>query len=163
MSGFIASLFGSKEHMNGQVGPTSPSSAKQEGNGIVANEARAPIPPAGYVAGQYAGQFGGRGGRGGPKRTFTVSKADHGVAVGGKYVSPMPLSAAKKAASKLFAKASAGVRKIQFTLRETTRGAGKGEFQYVANKTKLAKPKVIKRGDTEITVHFTYAVRSLDC
>lgn len=103
-----------------------------------------------------------RGGRG-PKRTFTVSKADHGVAVGGKYVSPMPLAAAKKAASKLFAKASAGVRKIQFTLRETTRGAGKGEFQYVANKTKLAKPKVIKRGDTEITVHFTYAVRSLDC
>jgi radical SAM superfamily enzyme with C-terminal helix-hairpin-helix motif len=98
----------------------------------------------------------------GAKRTFTVIVADHGIAVGGKYVGAMPLTAAKKAASKLFAKAKATTRKIHFTLRETTRGSGKQELRYVANKTKLTKPKVIKRGDVEFTLTHAYETRALD-
>lgn len=138
--------------MNGIFGAASPTPVKQAENAQFAESMNEqPAPGGAHMTG------------GGAKRTFTVSKADHGIAPGGKYVSPMPLAAAKKAASKLFAKAPASTRKITFTLRETTRGSGKKETTYAANKVKLDKPRVIKRGDVEIKLHHIYQVRSLEC
>jgi hypothetical protein len=77
------------------------------------------------------------------KRTFTVSESCIHVA-GGRYKSDNPVSAAKKAASRLFKIAKANsiyksIRRITFTLRET---GSKQLYKYKAARIKLAKPTI---------------------
>jgi hypothetical protein len=70
-------------------------------------------------------------------RTFTVTNSDIKIS-GGRYKSENPSDAAKKAASKLFAKTNA--KSIKFELRETTRGSKKNLYHYIATQEKLKNP-----------------------
>lgn len=100
---------------------------------------------------------------GAAKRHFTVAAARAGktaVRPGGAYRSHDPLAAAKKAAKQLFDKAPKTVRKIVFSLRETTRGSDKRQHDYVAVKHKLAKPVALTYGDRVVHVHHRYDVRA---
>lgn len=79
-------------------------------------------------------------------RTFTVDNSGIDVS-GGRYVSDVPSQAAKKAASKLFAKAKSSpkhkaVKTITFSIRETTRNSDKSQFKYKATQKALPKPIV---------------------
>jgi hypothetical protein len=79
-------------------------------------------------------------------RTFTVVSSCINTS-GGRYKSATPASAAKKAASRLFKKAKASqkyktIRRITFSIRETTSGSDKTLYDYKANRVKLAKPVV---------------------
>lgn len=77
-------------------------------------------------------------------RKFTVEKSSIGES-GGRYISETPSAAAKKAASRLFAKKT-DLKPIKFTLRETTRGSSKPVYEYTASKEKLKNPstRIIK-------------------
>lgn len=110
------------------------------------------------------------------KRNFTLTDSSIGYA-GGKYSankSGTPLSAAQRAASVLFrmAKNKAGkaaykkyessAELIKFTIRETSRGSDKQEYQYEAKIKQLHGDdiKTIKRGNVEYTVNHKIIVRS---
>lgn len=74
-------------------------------------------------------------------RTFTIDNSCINVA-GGKYMSGTPISAAKKAAVKLFENAKESpkyknLRKITFCLRETTVGSKKKMYDYKASRVKV--------------------------
>ena len=71
-------------------------------------------------------------------RKFTVDKSSIGES-GGRYNSETPSAAARKAASRLFAKKS-DLKPIKFTLREKTRGSSKTLYEYTASKEKLKNP-----------------------
>ena len=87
-------------------------------------------------------------------RTFTVESK------GGRYKSKNPISAAKKAASKLFKKGSAKTE-ITFTIRETTAGSAKKTYKYLATRTKKVKPvKVVIKG-VEIVYEYDITVKSV--
>lgn len=79
-------------------------------------------------------------------RTFTVlNSCIHKE--GGKYKSKLPINAAKKAASKLFKIAKNDqkyktIRRITFTLRETTKGSNHETIDYKASRVKLLKPLI---------------------
>jgi len=73
------------------------------------------------------------------ERSFTVDSSSIGV-TGGRYKSKVPSSAAKKAASKLFAKKN--TKSMEFQIRETTRGSDKQIYAYKAIRETLAKPLV---------------------
>lgn len=90
-------------------------------------------------------------------RSFTVEKSDAG-ATGGRYISSSPYGAASKAARIILREKKAS--KVKLTLRETTRGGKGKEYDYICTKEKLSKPKVIKRGDTEIKITHVYKVKS---
>jgi len=80
------------------------------------------------------------------KRSFTILSSCINVQ-GGKYKSTNTASAAKKAANMLFKKAKSmakykSIRRITFTLRETTSGSNKDEFKYKASRIKLSQPVV---------------------
>lgn len=92
-------------------------------------------------------------------RTFTVDNSDIGDS-GGRYVSDVPSLAAKKAASKLFAKAKTShnhksVKTITFSLRETTRKSAKTQFRYKATQKALPKPITRVINGKEITNKFS--------
>jgi hypothetical protein len=101
-------------------------------------------------------------------RTFKITESEIGY-VGGSYKTNktgMPLSAASRAASVLFrlARNEKGNSKwkkfessksvLKFTIRETTRGSDKSEYQYEAQIKNLHGDdiKTIKRGKVEYTV-----------
>jgi hypothetical protein len=99
-------------------------------------------------------------------RTFTVQGSEFEI-TGGKYVAASPTVAARRAGSSLFRKVKKeGTSRqkeadtVKFILRETTRGSDKKTYFYEAVRTKLATPKVIKRGGEEITVSHTITVRT---
>ena len=110
------------------------------------------------------------------KRNFKITESSIGY-VGGKYTtnkSGSPLSAAQRAASVLFRMAhnkdsKAAWKKfenegsiIKFTIRETTNGFEKKDFQYEAKAQKLRGDavKVVKRGDVEYEVTQKITVRA---
>jgi hypothetical protein len=91
-------------------------------------------------------------------RTFTIANSCVDSS-GGRYKSATPASAAKKAASKLFKKAKAiakykNIRRITFSIRETTVGSDKNVYDYKANRVKLDKPVVRVIAGKEIVNHF---------
>lgn len=95
-------------------------------------------------------------------RTFTVDNSDIDVS-GGRYVSDVPSLAAKKAASKLFAKAKTSqkhksAKTITFSLRETTRKSGKSLFRYKATQKALPKPIVRVINGKEIINKFSIQI-----
>ena len=92
------------------------------------------------------------------ERSFTVEKSDLNVS-GGRYMSQSAYAAASKAARILMREKKAS--RVKFTLRETTRGSKGKEYTYVGTKEKLSKPKVIKRGSTEIKISHIYKVKSV--
>lgn len=86
-------------------------------------------------------------------RFFTIEVADAKFAGGGdkgkrienigRYSSSNPLSAGRKAATRLYGEANAD--SVVFILRETTRGSGNPHFVYSAEKKRLAKPVTYTR------------------
>lgn len=93
------------------------------------------------------------------ERSFTVEKTAIKDGEGGRFIGKIPSQAARKAGRSLL-KMSPKKKQVRFTLRETTQGSEKKEYTYIATKTKLDKPKVIKRGDIEITVKHEYLVKA---
>lgn len=110
------------------------------------------------------------------QRTFKIADSEIGYK-GGNYKTNKtgaPLSAAKRAASMLFRMARNEQNKpawrkfkseknlIKFTIRETTRGSNKEEYQYEAKIHKLRADdvKVIKRGDIEYKVEYEIVTRA---
>jgi hypothetical protein len=110
------------------------------------------------------------------ERTFKIVDSEIGY-TGGKYrpdKSNSPLSAAHRAASVLFRMARNDKSKpewkkfessknlLKFTIRESTQGSDKDEFQYVAKIRKLHgdEIKIIKKGDTEIKIEHQIVVRA---
>lgn len=89
-------------------------------------------------------------------RFFTIEVADAKFATGadkgkrieniGRYSSSNPLSAGRKAATRLYGEAK--VNSVTFILRETTRGSGNPHFVYSAEKKKLANPVTYTRKTT---------------
>lgn len=109
-------------------------------------------------------------------RSFKITDSEIGY-VGGTYKankSGTPLSAAHRAASVLFRLARNEKGKdawkkyesdrtlLKFTIRETTRGSNKDEYQYEAKIHKLHGDdiKTIKRGKVEYTVEYRIVVRA---
>ena len=93
-------------------------------------------------------------------RTFTVEESCINVS-GGRYVSETPSGAAKKAATKLFQKAKnskkyKSLRKITFTVRETTSGSNKTEYNYSAVREKLKEP--VRRVINGVTIINEYKI-----
>jgi hypothetical protein len=97
-------------------------------------------------------------------RTFTIASSCINVE-GGRYKSATPVSAAKKAASKLFKKAKdsskyKSIRRITFSIRETTSGSDKNVYEYKANRVKLDKPVVRVINGSEIVNHYKIEIVS---
>lgn len=92
-------------------------------------------------------------------RSFTVESSDVGI-TGGRYMAKSPYNAAAKAARILFREQTGKKNKIRFHLRETTRESAGKTFEYIGVKSTLPNPKVIVRGDAEITIKHSYSVKS---
>ncbi len=93
-------------------------------------------------------------------KTYTVESSSVNE-MGGRYVSKTPSAAARKAATKLFKKASKGTQsKVTFCLRETTADSAKKEFHYVATRVKLAKPLVRVINGVEIVNRYKTEVKA---
>lgn len=92
-------------------------------------------------------------------RFFTVEASEVGI-TGGRYKAKSPYNAAAKAARILFREQKGTKTKIRFTIRETTReGTGK-TYEYIGVKSALSQPKVVVRGDSQITITHSYSVKS---
>lgn len=115
-------------------------------------------------------------GKSSSKRNFVLTDSSIGYK-GGKYSSNKsgtPLSAAQRAASVLFRMAQNKGAKpeykkyessnelIKFTIRESTQGSEKKEYQYEAKIKHLhgSDVKVVKRGNVEYTVSQRITVRA---
>lgn len=111
------------------------------------------------------------------QRTFKITDSENGYS-GGTYKTNKtgtPLSAAQRAASVLFRMARNDKNKpawkkyefskdlIKFTIRETTRGSDKAEYQYEAKIQKLRSDEVktIKRGSAEYSVEYRMVTRAV--
>jgi hypothetical protein len=94
--------------------------------------------------------------------TYTVYKSLLGT--GGRYKSSSPMSAAKKAASKLFKKMDesrgASYKTINFAIRETTSGSAHKVFKYVAKRVELAKPVVLNIKGKEVVYRYKIDIKS---
>lgn len=94
--------------------------------------------------------------------TYTVYKSLFGT--GGRYKSSTPMSAAKKAASKLFKKMDesrgSSYKTIHFAIRETTSGSAHKVFKYVAKRVELAKPVVLTIKGKEIVYKYKIDIKS---
>ena len=94
--------------------------------------------------------------------TYTVYKSLFGT--GGRYKSSTPMSAAKKAASKLFKKMDeskgSSYKTIHFAIRETTSGSTHKVFKYVAKRVELAKPVVLTIKGKEIVYKYKIDIKS---
>jgi Non-histone chromosomal protein MC1 len=97
------------------------------------------------------------------ERTFTIESSETNV-TGGRFSGKSPYVVALKAARKLFRESSSAATKkqIRFQLRETTRGSPHAVYTYIGEKTLLPEPKVVVRGDTEITITHTYNVKACE-
>lgn len=94
-------------------------------------------------------------------KTYTVESSSVNE-TGGRYKSSSPSAAARKAATKLFKKASKGTQsKVTFCLRETTVGSKKKEYHYVATRVKLAKPLVRVINGKEIVNRYKTEVKAV--
>jgi len=95
-------------------------------------------------------------------KTYTVYKSL--VGPGGRYKSSSPMSAAKKAASRLFKKMdssrSSGLKVMHFAMRETTSGSDHKVFKYVAKRVELAKPVVLNIKGKEIVYRYKISIKS---
>lgn len=91
------------------------------------------------------------------KRSFTIIESDV-AELGGRYVASTPIAAARKASRQIFKKTAQNL--IRFVLKETTRGATKKQFSYVANRELMKEPKIIRRGDREIKYTVAYTVKA---
>jgi len=91
------------------------------------------------------------------KRSFTIVESDV-AELGGRYVASSPIAAARKASRQIFKKTAQNL--IRFVLKETTRGATKKQFSYVANRELMKEPKIIRRGDREIKYTVAYTVKA---
>ena len=91
-------------------------------------------------------------------RTFTVEKTPVKEGLGGRYTGKIPSQAARKAGRALLKLTKK--RQVKFTLREMTQGSDKKEFTDTATKVKLDTPKVIQRGDSQITIQYEYLVKA---
>lgn len=69
-----------------------------------------------------------------------------------------PGQAAKKVACKLF-KLTPRSQEVKFKIRETTQGSAKKVYTYIGTKHVFPEPKVIKRGNVEITITAEYKVK----
>lgn len=92
-------------------------------------------------------------------RSFTVESSEIGVS-GGRYMAKSPYNAAVKAARMLFREQTGKKTKIRFKLKETTRDSVGKTFEYIGVKSTLAEPKVVVRGNSEITITHSYSVKS---
>jgi hypothetical protein len=109
-------------------------------------------------------------------RSFKIVDSEIGFS-GGKYhtdKSGSPQSAARRAASVLFRMArndkqepkwkkfESSKNPIKFTIRESTRGSDKNEWQYEAKIRTLhgSDIKIIKKGDVEIKIEHEIVVRA---
>lgn len=110
------------------------------------------------------------------QRTFKITDSEIGYS-GGTYKTNKtgtPLSAAHRGASMLFRMARNDKNKpewrkyksdkklIKFTIRETTRGSDKAEYQYEAkiHKLRASDVKIVKRGDVEYKVEYEIITRA---
>lgn len=113
-------------------------------------------------------KYDAKGGAGDNKwnRSFTVVEVD-GKPVNnvGRYRigdSLGPLDVAKRAFKQLTRKANKKNGKINFMLKETTRGSKQGLFgPYEGQKKKLAKPKTLKIAGKTIKIQYEYAVKKI--
>lgn len=99
------------------------------------------------------------------ERTFTVESSCINIS-GGRYKSSSPISAAKKAASRLLKQAKQNpkhktLRKITFCIRETTSGSTKDLYHYKASRTKLATPVVRIINGIQIINHYKIEITSV--
>lgn len=92
------------------------------------------------------------------ERTFTIEKTPVKEGDGGRYTGKTPSQAAKKAGRALLKLTTK--RQVKFTLREMTQGSKKKEYNYTATKLKLDEPKVIQRGDSQITIQYEYLIKA---
>jgi hypothetical protein len=97
-------------------------------------------------------------------RTFTIDNSCIKVQ-GGRYKSSSPLSAARKAATRLFKKAKSmsaykTSRKLTFSIRETTEGSKKKIFHYKVERVKLAKPIEREINGVKIINHFKIKIKT---
>lgn len=104
-------------------------------------------------------------------RSFTVDGSSFGIK-GGRYVSPTPAIAGKKAARQLFRKASKVGKNnivVYIRLKEITRVAGVGDkdrtFYYMVTKKADGTVKKFKQPDGKVVTFksgFDYDVKSID-
>jgi len=80
----------------------------------------------------------------------------------GRYISKTPSSAAKKAARRLFQKASKGTRELTVYIRKTTRGSKREIYRYKAVLEVLRTPLVVNKEGTKIEVRNKVKVVSED-
>jgi len=80
----------------------------------------------------------------------------------GRYISKTPSSAAKKAARRLFQKASKNTRELTVYIRKTTRGCKREIYRYKAVLEVLKTPLVVNKEGTQIEVKNKIKVISED-
>ncbi len=80
----------------------------------------------------------------------------------GRYISKTPSSAAKKAARRLFQKASKGTRELTVYIRKTTRGSKREIYRYKAVLEVLRTPLIVNKEGTKIEVKNKVKVVSED-
>lgn len=100
------------------------------------------------------------------KSTFTIMGSGIGYS-GGNYKNFDPVDAAKKAGKALFKKLEdPKFRKyknktlIRFILRKRDRRSAGKTYSYEVTRTKLKKPIMMKRGDSEYLIKYNYDVKS---
>ena len=100
------------------------------------------------------------------KSTFTIMGSGIGYS-GGNYKNYDPVDAAKKAGKALFKKLEdSKFRKyknktlIRFILRKRDRRSAGKTYSYEVTRTKLKKPIIMKRGDSEYLIKYNYDVKS---
>lgn len=100
------------------------------------------------------------------KSTFTIMGSGIGYS-GGNYKNFDPVDAAKKAGKALFKKLEdPKFRKyknktlIRFILRKRDRRSAGKTYSYEVTRTKLKKPILMKRGDSEYLIKYSYDVKS---
>lgn len=93
------------------------------------------------------------------KNSYTVEYSDIDF-TGGRYISKNPMSAAKKAASRMFKMTNK--KKIKFTIRRTTQGEEKKEYHYEAIQVTLKSPVVLNINGKEIVYKYEIEIIPLD-
>ena len=78
---------------------------------------------------------------------------------GGRFISDVPSSAARKAFSKAYQYKNGKVSSMKVTLQETTRGSQHKEYTYKV--TRKSETTTVNRGGEEITYHYSTKVKAL--
>jgi hypothetical protein len=94
------------------------------------------------------------------QRSFTVYGSNVNFK-GGRYISLMPSSAAKKAASRIF-REYPKKSVVVLTLRETTAGSNHDNYSYKATKVNLKKPVVVMIGSKKIEYTFKIDIKAVE-